>query len=166
MMNHSSWKQRAIVGVTILVSAATLICAPWGNLRKSKGPSEKKAAQKIAARSAPSAEPSSVQVSDHEDEDLISEMLSLLAKKPTKAMPLFCGQKIHHVIAEDLYEDEVSGMIVVTGLRRLELDDGRWVETSSDGKLTVDPDTGQMELTSTSPTFFMPDSRQKKELSD
>ncbi|MBV6501526.1 MAG: hypothetical protein CJBNEKGG_04039 [Prosthecobacter sp.] len=166
MMNHSSWKQRAIVGVTILVSAATLICAPWGNLRKSKEPSEKKAAQGIPVRSVSSPASSSAQVSDHEDEDLISEMLSLLAKKPTKVMPLFCGQKIHHVMAEDIYEDEVSGMIVVTGLRRLELDDGRWVETSTDGKLIVNPDSGQMEVTATSSSFSMPDPRQKKELSD
>jgi hypothetical protein len=107
-----------------------------------------------------------VQVSDHKDEDLISEMLSLLAKKPTKAMPLYCGQKIHHVMAEDLYEDEVSGMIVVTGLRRLEMANGLCTETSSDGILTVDPDTGKIVVTATSSSISMPESRQKKELSD
>lgn len=152
------------VGVTILVSAAILIFAPWGNSRKSNAASEKKAAQGIAGRSASSAGPRPAEVLDHEGEDLLSEMLSLLARKPAKAMPLYCGQKIHHVMAEDIFEDEISGMIVVTGLRRLELDDGRWVETPSDGKLMVNPDSGEMVLTATS--ISMPDPRQKKEMPD
>lgn len=152
------------VGVTILVSAATLIFALWGNSWKSNAASEKKEAQGTAGRNTSSAKPRSAEVSDLEGEDLLSEMLSLLAKKPAKAMPLYCGQHIHRVIAEDIFEDEVSGMIVVTGLSRLELDDGRWVETSSDGKLMVNPDSGEMVLTATSTS--MPDPRQKKDLPD
>lgn len=152
------------VGVTILVSAATLIFAPWGNPRKSNAASEKKAAQGTAGRITSSAVPRPAEISDHESEDLLSEMLSLLAKKPAKAMPLYCGQRIHHVMAEDIFEDEISGMIVVTGLRRLELDDGRRVETPSDAKLMVNPDSGEMVLTATS--ISMPDPRQKKEMPD
>ncbi len=164
MMNPTSLRRQMFVGVTILVSAAILICALWGNPRKSNAASEKKAAQGIAGRSASSAKPSPAEVSDHEGEDLLSEMLSLLAKKPAKAMPLYCGQHIHHVMAENIFEDEISGMIVVTGLRRLELDNGRWVETSSDGKLMVNPDSGEMVLTATS--MSMTDPQQKKEMPD
>jgi len=67
-------------------------------------------------------------------------------------------------MAEDIFEDEISGMIVVTGLRRLELDNGRWVETSSDAKLMVNPDSGEMVLTATS--MSMTDPQQKKEMPD
>lgn len=148
------------VGGAILVSAATLIFAAWGNPWKSNAASERKSAQGTAGRNTSSAVPRHAEVSDHEGEDLLSEMLSLLAKKPAKAMPLYCGQHIHHVMAEDIFEDEISGMIVVTGLSRLELDNGRWVETSSDGKLVVNPDSGEMVLTATS--MSMADPRQKK----
>lgn len=70
---------------------------------------------------------------------------------------LYNGQEVLDVEGRRVFEDPVTGLTMVEGLRRVILSSGMMVESSDDGNLLYDPESGEAEIRSDSLSIKPPE---------